>query len=349
MALPRNAQLWLPGYVLGPWRRRRRPAAGQGRVWLSICDHYEPLWSGADETLGRQRVDDWRRAWPAIAERYRDDAGRTPCHTFFFPQEEYRPFFLEPLAEMTRAGVADVEVHIHHDEHVHPAQGWGTFDERMAAFLETLEKGHGLLRRDAGGRLRFGFIHGNWALDNSRPDGAWCGLNDELRRLRDMGCYADFTMPSGSSPTQSRLLNVIYRAVDDPERPRSYDTGVLVDPGRPGEGDLLMIPGPFALRWGGRLLPRMETGDIAGYDLPTPYRWERWLDVAPVVGRDVFVKVFTHGAQERNSKPLLHGGLDSLYRYGLEACHRRGWQLRFASAWELAQAVEAAAGQPQAD
>jgi hypothetical protein len=94
-------------------------------------------------------------------------------------------------------------------------------------------------------------------------------------------------------------------------------------------------------------MPRMETGEIAGYDLPTPYRWKRWLDVAPAVGRDIFVKVHTHGAQERNSKPLLGEGLDALFSCGAHECGRRGWELRFASAWEMAQAVEAAAhGRP---
>ena len=53
------------------------------------------------------------------------------------------------------------------------------------------------------GRVVFGFIHGNWALDNSRPDGKYCGLNNEITLLRDLGCYADFTMPSGASPTRA--------------------------------------------------------------------------------------------------------------------------------------------------
>jgi hypothetical protein len=343
MKLPRNAQIWLPDYVYGEWRGQARPEPGRGRVWLSICDHYEPLWNGADDDAGRQRVGAWRARWPEIAGRHVDSSGRPPRYTFFFPQEEYRPDFLAPLAEMVYAGIADVEVHIHHDESTDPARGMGTFQERMETFLETLHGSHGLLRRDGAGRLRFGFIHGNWALDNSHPRGEWCGLNNEITLLRDLGCYADFTMPSGASPTQARTLNRIYWAVDDPAKPRSYDRGVTVEPGRPGAGDLLMIPGPFALRWRERLLPRMETGELSGYDLSSRYRWKRWLDVAPALGGDVFVKLFTHGCQERNSEPLLGGGLDDLFRHGAEECRRRGWQLRFATAWELAQAVECAA------
>ena len=42
----------------------------------------------------------------------------------------------------------------------------------------------------------YAFIHGNWSLCNSRPDGRYCGVNNELDVLRETGCYADFTLPS---------------------------------------------------------------------------------------------------------------------------------------------------------
>ena len=340
MKLPRNAQIWLPDYLWGGWRRQPRPRQGEGRLWVAIADHFEPLWAGVDEDTGQRRVETWRAQWPQIAARHRDSTGQPPVYTFFYPQEEYRPFFLEPLAEMARQGIADIEVHIHHDEAVHPAQGLGTFDERMRGYLERLERGHGLLRRE-NGAIRFGFIHGNWALDNSLPGGRWCGLNDELQRLGRMGCYADFTMPSGASPTQAQMLNRVYWATDDPLAPGSHRWGVPVEPERPGSGDLLMIPGPLGLRWRDRLVPRLESGEISGYDLPTPYRVRRWMELAPTLGCDVFLKLFTHGAQERNRDPLLGGGLDRLFELlGLE-CSRRGWQLRYVSTWNLFGAVRA--------
>jgi hypothetical protein len=73
-------------------------------------------------------------------------------------------------------------------------------------------------------------------LDNSLPGDRFCGLNNEITLLRDLGCYADFTMPSGASPTQARLINTIYWAVDDPDKPKSYDTGVPVIPGATANG-----------------------------------------------------------------------------------------------------------------
>jgi hypothetical protein len=337
MQLPRHAEIWGPGYVrsrLSRWGENR----GQEpqRIWVSICDHYEPQWLKPEESVARQRVALWRRLWPEIAARHLDSSGRHPRYSFFYPQEEYRAEFLEPLAEMTRQGIADVEVHIHHD-----GEGEADFLDRMQGFLRTLRERHGLLREVAG-RPVFGFIHGNWALDNSQAGGRWCGLNNELILLRDLGCYADFTMPCGNSPAQSATVNTIYWATDDPVQPKSYDYGVELRPGEGTAGDLLMIPGPLAVRWGERLLPRLDTGEIASQDPPTPYRMRRWLDVAPRLGGDVFIKLYTHGAQERNSAALLEkGGLDALYRIVAEEAARRGARWYGVSAWEMYCAVDA--------
>jgi len=337
MTLPRHAELWLPGYLRS--RLRNWAPAGPSRVWVAIADHWEPYWLQASDEVARERVAAWSRHWPEIAARHTDSAGKPPRYTFYYPQEEYRPAFLDALADMTRCGIADVDVHIHHD-----GEGERDFVDRMSGFIETLAGRHGLLRKD-GGRTVFGFIHGNWALDNSRPDGRYCGLNNEITLLRDLGCYADFTMPSSNSPTQSRIVNTIYWVTDDPLRPRSFDRGAAVRPGAAGAGDLLMIPGPLGLRFAERLLPRIENGEIAYQDLPTAYRIRRWLDLAPRIGRNIFIKLYTHGAQERNAKALLlEGGLDRLFQLLPEECRRRGHELHYVSTWEMRQAVDAAAG-----
>jgi hypothetical protein len=334
--LPRHADLWLPGYVssrLQNWA----PPVPPCRVWVAVADHWEPYRGKAPDDIARSRVAIWEKHWPEIAARHADSTGRPPQYTFFYPQEEYRTEFLDVLAEMRRRGIADVDVHIHHDR-----EGQQKFLDRMSGFIETLTTRHGLLRRH-NGRTVFGFIHGNWALCNSHPDGRFCGLNNEIALLRDLGCYADFTMPSGNSPTQSRIVNTIYWVTDDPSRPKSYDRGVPVHPGAPGAGDLLMIPGPLGLRWAERLLPRLETGELASQDPPTPYRVRRWLRVAPRIGNDVFIKLYCHGALESNAEALLlQGGLDRLFDLLLEECRRAGHELRYVSAWEMRQAVDAA-------
>lgn len=328
--LTRHSHRWLPGWA---WSRLRRLGAAPPRhVWLVVADHYEPRWKGADDATALNRVALWRKAWPMIAARHADSDGRAPVYSFFYPQEEYAHALVEPLAEMTRQGIADVEVHIHHDN-----EGESAFVDKMSGFLRCLSEQHGLLRR-RDGKLAFGFIHGNWALDNSRPDGRWCGLDNEITLLRDLGCYADFTLPAADSPCQAGLVNAIYRVTDDPRRPRSHAHGVHVKPGLPAIGDLTLVTGPLGPRM---QKPRIESGELAGYALPAPHRARFWLQVAPRVGDHAFVKLFGHGAQERNSGPLLGGGLDSLFAGFEQACRDVGARHHYASAWHAWLAIEA--------
>lgn len=332
MSLPRNAQIWLPGYCKSLFRSR--PPCRH--VWVIVADHYEPLYGRASFELGMERVRRWRTEWPAIASRHCDSDGRPPRYSFFYPEEEYRPEYLSALAEMTELGIGDVEIHLHHD-----GEGEADFVDRMSRFKETLFARHGLLRR-AGGQVAFGFIHGNWALDNSLPNGRWCGLNNEITLLKQLGCYADFTLPSAPSAAQTRTVNSIYWATDDPARPKSHDRGVPVRIGGGIEGDLLMVQGPLTVRFraDGRWMPRLEMGELASQDPPTPDRVRAWLDVAPRLGDHAFVKLHTHGTQERNSAMLLGGGLDRLYSAFTEEARRRNFEVHFGSAWEAYQAIE---------
>jgi hypothetical protein len=331
LELPLAAERWLPRYVGGRLHRRAPPTD----VWLLIADHFEPYWRNTDDDVAAERVALWRREWPRIAAAHADSGGRRPQYCFFYPQEEYRPPLLERLAQMARTGIADVEVHLHHD-----GEGEQDFVDRICSFRDTLASRHGLLR-EWGGGLGFAFIHGNWALDNARPDGRWCGLNNEISLLARLGCYADFTLPCVPSPAQAGPVNQIYWVKDDPDRARSHDDGVPVAIGQPEEGDLLMVPGPLALNWEGRRpwKPRIETGELAANWPPSVHRVALWLEHAPRIGAHAFVKLFTHGAQERNSAALLGGGLDQTLRLLVAECRRRALVLHFATAWEVRQAI----------
>ena len=333
MQLPRNAQLWLPGLIRS---RLSRPAFdGPVTVWLLFADHYEPRWRRADLDTARSRVAAWAARWPVIAEEHRDHFDRPAQYTFFYPEEEYHPELLDPLAAMARAGVADVEVHIHHDR-----EGETDFVERMSGFVSNLRDRHGLLHEEAG-RTVFGFIHGNWALDNAHPSGRWCGLNNELTLLRQLGCYADFTLPAAPDPCQVGQVNSIYWATDDPGRPRSHERGIPVRPGgTPPASSLLMVQGPLTLRWNG-LRPALEVGELAGHDPVTPSRVEAWLNAAPRIGNHLFVKLHGHGAPEKNAAPLLEKDLAAALSLTRAACERRGWQLAHATAWQAYGAVAA--------
>jgi len=336
LAMARSVGQWLPGYLRA---RRHRSSAPPRRIWLTIADHFEPWWHEPDEATALARVERWARLWPAIAQRHRDSAGRPACYTFFYPEEQYHGAVMDALAAMHQRGIGDVEVHLHHDGDSEQA-----FVERVTVFLQRLRHRHDLLHEDENG-IRFAFIHGNWALDNSRPDGRYCGLNNEISLLRDLGCYADMTLPSAPSPTQARMVNTIYWATDDPARPKSHDIGVPVTPGKRAVGDLLMIPGPLALNlreWRTPGVPKVEVGELAGNCIPTEHRARLWTSVAPRLGDDVFVKLFTHGAPEKNAVPLLEqGALSRTFEFVSTEAARIGADLYFVSAWDMWRAVDA--------
>src|SRR5438128_1862624 len=78
--------------------------------------------------------------------------------------------------------------------------------------------------RDASG-YRWAFIHGNWSLANGRPDGKWCGVDDELVMLHELGCYVDLTFPSAPDSCQPDKVNQIYWPTGDLTQRRSYEHG----------------------------------------------------------------------------------------------------------------------------
>lgn len=191
-------------------------------------------------------------------------------------------------------------------------------------------------------------MHGNWALDNSRKDGRWCGLNNEISLLRDTGCYADFTLPCSPADGQTRKTNSIYFAYDDPERPKSHDRGRDVVFGGKSSGDLLMIQGPLMLNWRRRalgFLPGIENGDVSLANQVTRERIRLWIAAGiSVRGRDdvIFIKIHTHGLKPRNTPVLLGEELDRGFRV-LEKEFNDGdlYTLYYVSAREMANAVHA--------
>lgn len=307
-SLPRNAQVWLPGYIRSQRRRRRAPD-GLVHVLFCVADHYEPDFGKASMAQERERVARWQAGYPAMANQFRDADGRPPQHTFFFPAEAYHAEHLDTLAEICSAGFGEVEVHLHHGHDTSAG-----LRARLTEFTSTLAERHGLLSRHADGRLAYGFIHGDWALDNGGRDASTCGVNDEITVLRETGCYADFTMPAVPNAAQSRIVNSIYYVQDDPQAPRSYDRGTHARVGAtPPADSLLLIEGPLKLWWTNPItkpMPRIDSGtlDSSPGNRPTVARFARWVDAGvSVEGRPewVFVKVHTHGAPERNAAVLL--------------------------------------------
>jgi hypothetical protein len=345
VARRRGLHRWLLPYLLSA-PRRRRPRPGQPvHLLLAVCDHYEPKRGGASPAMARARVRQWVDEYPRLFGRFRDADGRPPRHTFFYPAEEYEPEYLDLLAGLCRVGYGEVEVHLHHDNDTAE-----NLRRTLLGFKRTLADRHGLLSRDKEtGEIAYGFIHGNWALDNARSDGRWCGVNNELDVLRETGCYADFTLPSAPSETQTRKINSIYWAVDDPARPKSHDTGTDLSAGARPANSLLMIQGPLALDWGRRkfgLLPRVENACLQKSQPPDANRLELWLRAGvKVVARPdwYFVKLHTHGVNEPNQDVLLGAPMVRFHELLHErAAHDPFFRFHYVTAREMANLALAA-------
>jgi hypothetical protein len=341
----RGLDRWLiPYLVQAP--KRRLPARGE-EVHLLLCfaDHYEPKANRPAPEVAQARVERWVRDYPRQFGRFRDSDGRPPRYTFFYPIEEYEADYLDLLGGLCRRGFGEVELHLHHHDDTEE-----NLRAQLLTFRALLAERHGLLARHrATGELAYGFIHGNWALCNSHPGGRLCGVNNELDILRETGCYADFTMPSAPHRTQTRKINSIYYARNQPGRPWSHDSGS--DAGtEPAPADsLLLIQGPLVFdwsraRWG--VVPRLENGCVQGSQPARIERLASWLRArVQVPGRPdwFFVKLHAHGAAEDSHEALLGEPMvrfhEDLARRAREDAH---FHYHYVTAREMYNLVKAA-------
>lgn len=340
----RNMHYWLGAYVMQTFDRLKRAQPAVRHVYFCFADHYEPYGGTQDRERAHQRVQEWVDKYPVVAARHKDSFGRPPQHSYFYPIEEYDAHLLDQLAHLQRAGLGDVEVHLHHDND--NAENLRT---TLSQFAVLLRDRHGLLRSDPqSGQPVYCFIHGNWALDNSRPDGRWCGVDNELDVLVQTGCIADMTMPSAPSDTQTRKINSIYFARGTAGCRKSHDSGRDVAVGAWGEpGELLMIQGPLCLNWKDAkfgVLPRIESGELSHDAKPSAQRvalWGRSRVAVRGAEEHVFIKVHTHGATERSTQMLFGAQGFELLWSELERQYRDppGCQLHYVTAWEMVQKI----------
>ena len=341
----KQMHLWIGSYLVQLFRARPRLSQGPIHIFFCVADHYEPAGGGVPYEQECARVEKWIKQYPVIASRHHDASGRCPQHTFFYPEEEYRPEHLDHLAHLCEMGFGDVEVHLHHDKDTAE-----NLRETLHRFKSILHEKHNLLRKNSEtGDIAYGFIHGNWALDNSGAGGRWCGVNNEITILRETGCYADFTFPSAPSETQVNTINSLYYATDDPLRPKSHNAGVPVETGRGASGDLLLIQGPLGLNWRARkcgFLPRIENGELSADNPPSKDRVDLWIKThIHVQGQPnwIFVKLHTHGANEHNMGVLLGEPMERMWTY-LETEYNDGrrYCLHYVTAYDLFKLAKAA-------
>ncbi len=336
-------------------------------VMFAFVDHFEPPYQPGWATPGPDVIA-WVNDYMALALRHTDADGRHPNHGYFLlasqsPGTAMQTVVLPWLNKVTYAGCGEVEYHLHHgvaDERTR------TEDVAIAEVVGVTNLSMSLWARygacitaEPAPRRFFGFIHGNWALDNSRWSGnppypQSCGVNHELSLLRQLGCYADFTFPAGkNSPMNPLLKDSIFYARDD-DGPGSYrnpDNTRLVQVGQPPFGDLMIIEGPSVTsaqdidNWGIRIGP-------GGYDNPPSLaRMDAWVSRnIRVVGQDnwVFVKVYTHGcAQPLSYYPAwdaFFGPTAERFYSDIEAKYNDGvnWKLHYVSAREMYNIIKAA-------
>jgi len=326
-------------YLLQTSRRRRVCAGEEVHLLLCIADHFEPQWGKALPACAGERVGNWVRQYPALFAGFRDSDGRPPRHTFFFPIDQYDAQHVESLAGLCRQGFGEVEIHLHHDR-----DNAANLRRTLEQYKLILAERHGLLaRRRTSGEIVYGFVHGDWALDNSRADGRCCGVNNELDVLRQTGCFADFTLPSAPSSTQTRKINAVYYAKDDPMRPKSHDWGVDVGTGAARTDSLMLIQGPLVFDW---KRGRIENGCIQASQQPDMHRLELWLKANICVPSRPdwrFVKLHTHGAPEANQSILLGRSMSEFHR-GLKerADADRNFHFHYVTAREMYNLVKAA-------
>jgi hypothetical protein len=338
----KNMLIWLGSYL-----KQRKPAVNSGPVHImfSFVDHYEPQWGRPTYEVEVARVARWRTGYKTMASAHRDADGIHPQHTFFYPEEEYRVEHLNAISELCQEGFGEIEVHLHHDNDTDAG-----LREKITRFVKVLHERHGALPIHPNtGKPVFAFIHGNWCLDNSRADGRWCGVNNELQVLADLGCYADYTLPSAPSDTQTKKINSIYYATDDCHQPKSHNDGVDAQVGKAASGDLLIVQGPLALNWKNRrwgLIPRIENADVRSAYPGSSDRVDLWVKQhIHVKGQPnwIFIKVHTHGTQDRDIESLLGAPAHAMFNH-LEQHYNDGKQhvLHYVNSREMFNIIKAA-------
>ena len=344
----KHVSIWFGAFLRQRWHATRAVKEPSPQlvthVLFCIVDHFEPISATSTREQERERMRDWLDRYPKLASRHHDSDGRPPQHTWFYPGENYEPEYLDGLVGLCQQGLGEIELHLHHGHDTEE-----TLRAKIRKAILDFSKHGALVTGEVPQRHTYGFIHGNMALDNSMNDPSLCGVNEEITILKETGCYADFSMPTSPAISQTRKINAIYYAKDDPRRPKSHDTGVDVKVGRSPSGDLMIVPGPLGINWHSRkwgILPRIENAEIQGSNLPTQERIRLWMKLhIHVKGKPewVIVKVSCHGAEDQNRDALLGEPADRMYSYlEKEDRDRPGYALHYVTARELYNIIKAA-------
>jgi len=348
----RSTSRWLPAYAAQCLRRPHRHR-GPFHLVLALADHFEPaIVPGEGRRIAEhgeqeRRLEWWCREYPRTVQEWPDSDGRPFRHTYFYPAEQYEKSLIERLAEHCRAGLGEIEIHLHHG--VEAPDTPEHTRRLLLKFRDNLFQHGCLSQRDGKGEPLYAFVHGNFALANS-ANGQNCGVDSEMQILAETGCYADLTLPSAPSISQISKINALYECALPLDRRAPQRRGRDLQRGRTPQIYPLIIQGPLSLAFGWRrarrLGPRIENGALTGLNPPTMDRLRQWRQADITVrGRPewVFVKLHCHGMDPRDKEALLGLTMRKFLRdLRTEVQDGREYKVHFVTAREMVNIILAA-------
>ena len=333
--------IWLPNYIKYEITKQlENNVENTKHIMFLMVDHHEITDIGKELKFLERLIN--------LSIKHTDADGKNLQYTFFYPYDhffldEFNPEVIQLIRNKCAKGYGDLELH------------WHLKDETSTSFREKLKDAKrrfnelgALITID--GKEAFAFIHGNWALDNSivEEDGRnRSGVNNELDILREEGCYADFTFPAFGTDAQPRIVNSIYYAVDDPNNPKSYDTGFAVEAGNEKECPqcFMIFPGIISiLPFISNKIIYIDRSNIQDSELPSPRRADNWVkNGISIKGKPdwLFIKLHMHGRLHPDA--ILGNDMDRTLTY-LKNKYNDGkkFQLHYVTAREAYNIVKAA-------
>ncbi|NOT22637.1 MAG: hypothetical protein HOP22_07910 [Nitrospiraceae bacterium] len=337
---------WLtryPFWRLGRFLQGLRSAQQHTHLIVTVANHYEPGWAPGggceDRKTQLSRVREWHRE-ARITGRLIKDADGTPFrHTAFYPGEQYDPALLEVLAEMQAEGLGEVEIHLHHGtEQPDTPQN---LKASLIGFRDLLADKHRCLSRSHPADIpRYAFVHGNFALANSRG-GFGCGVDNEMEILAETGCYIDMTLPAFPHEAQVPKINAVYQC----GRPLHEAVPHRCGPSLRVHGTVaypVIMTGPLVFEWTrkrwGLPFPRVDDGVLTANYHCDLARLDRWRGAqVSVQGRPewIFIKLYCHGFFQGDLEATLGDPMRRFWGTALEEGSRTGaFTVHFASARE---------------
>ena len=294
-----------------------------------LVDHHEP---GTGERGVRNEAD-WCEAYrKTSAAALRDSYSNSFKYTWFFPVDQFEGGSILELNKLVYDGLGEIELHWHHELFEDEP-----FRDALSSILKQYGR-YGAMVNSPGGPAHFGYIAGNWNLDNAVSPGE-TGPSNQIDTLQSLGCYADFTFCTIGTLAQPKTVNSIYFVKDSPAR-KSYDVGVPARAGDANDG-FLLLEGPLFFDWQHCRLEyaALEIGQEYSFD-----RVKKWIDYAPIVQgvpQWRFLKIYTHGQQSKQGL-VLEDGLGKVLQQLKSYADEHEIKLHFASAREAYNMVMAA-------